>query len=232
VFVFSQSRWAYVALLVCGAVSIRRWLTGGSSYARKVVIGAGSILAACAVLGVALAAYTTGSPVGQVMETVEDSIIRDPETVRTASGRVTIFSVLWNEAVKFPFGMGYAAGPRLFLQRSGDALSEDGIFAGGIGEAHNMYLEVLSGMGFGGLASWLIFLACLVSRCHRIPFEKRFLPQVLLVCSLVQGLVCSGGALPLTQASALLWIATAILWPASNRSAACNRVPVLIMEPA
>ncbi len=73
---------------------------------------------ACLILGVALAAYTTGSPVGDVVGMIEDSIIRDTETVRTASGRATIFSVLRSEALQFPLGMGYAAGPRVFLQRA------------------------------------------------------------------------------------------------------------------
>ncbi len=95
-----------------------------------------------------------------------------------------------------------------------------------------MYLEVFAGMGFGGMASWLVFLVCLISRCRRLSTESKLLPQVLLVCVLVQGFVCSSAALPLTQAAALLWILAAILWPASKRSAARKRVPVSIMEAA
>lgn len=202
----AETRTGYVQLVLGLGVLGLQWLPRATRNMRRAALAVACVVAATGVAAVAIAdAHSSDS----ALDTAVAYLVRDENTLRSASGRDGIFAVVARDAVRTPWGLGYAAGPRSVLQ-SPDNASElwyrYGIVRGTIGDAHNMYLESYAGAGVLGAAALLgmLILSIVVAvRGREIAFIGL---RALLVIVLVGGLTASAGSLPLNQSSALLMI--------------------------
>lgn len=155
---------------------------------------------------------------GRAVEDTLQFVVRDQRTLVTASGRTAIVPAVVRGAWKRPLGLGYAAGPRALLMSSAFELQREGVVASRIGNAHNMYVEVLGGAGLAAFAGYLLLLlwTC-VGIFSRLSPEVRAPVLTLQLVLLLGGLVSSAGALPFNQASALQMVLSGVVLGASRR---------------
>jgi O-antigen ligase len=199
----TQSRTAFIAVAVVAPYLFVQWFLGATRRARVLAVGTLFVLAGLAPVAVTIVDEQMGeSSLTQLIEFVR----RDEVTFRTGSGRTAISALVLERVNEQPWGLGYSAGPRLLLQTSTSELAEQSVHAQGIGNAHNMYLEVLGGSGVVGLFAFLAVLVWVLFNAHRIALRDLQPVRVLFVFCLLAGLTGSGGALPFFQASALIWV--------------------------
>jgi O-antigen ligase len=199
----AQTRTGYVALVIGLFFFMAQWLITSQQDRREVQLGL-ACLGIAAVLGVAIFANITQQT--QVYRSVWDYLIRDPQSLGSLSGRDGIATVVVREVSARPLGLGYSAGPRVVLLTSDRALAEYGVIADRIGNAHNMYLEMLGGIGFVGAATWLALSIWSGKRMFGHRGREAIPVRVLFSVILLFGLTSSSPVLPMTQSSALLWI--------------------------
>jgi O-antigen ligase len=167
-------------------------------------------IAVSGVMGLALYDEISGS--SQFLAKVEEFLVRDRASIQSMNSRDGVTAILIDRVASQPWGLGYSAGPRhALLTVSIDELRQHGIYYYFAGNAHNMYLEVLGGSGVLGAAAWLMLLLWLLYRVWKVRSKDVIPVRVLLLVILIGGMTESYGALPLYQASSLLWILVAVI---------------------
>lgn len=145
------------ALLAIGAMSMLLWWRGRSKFMAGIVI-------AC--VGAALVAFMPDDW-SERMRTIETY-----DEDRSALGRFAAWSMAWNLAFHYPFGVGLdAARPELFLKFSPYGLEL------GTPAAHSVYFQVLGNHGFVGLGLFLALWLATLRMAGKVRKESRALPQ-------------------------------------------------------
>jgi hypothetical protein len=198
VLIASQTRWALLAAFASTAIlfSSRRGERAAGRWISFCMLGLGISIAAVALL----IECGIGSDKAASLLTF---IIRDETSLETMSGRPAIWSVVWRDAVAAPFGLGYAAGPRLAIAQSGPELAKGGVIAERIGNAHNAYLELFGGAGYIGFGSGMILLCWMTWVTWRSRHADVPAIRGLVAVLIMEGFAGSAGALPFFQASAM-----------------------------
>jgi O-antigen ligase len=204
----TQTRTAYIAFALGAGYLFLQWFLEVPLRARLSALGATLIVAGLFPVGVTLVDTWTGrSSVGEAFS----YLMRDESSWRTASGRTTVSEIILERVGDRPWGLGYSAGPRVVLQSSISELAEQGVRAAGIGNAHNMYLEVLGGSGVIGLFSFLAVIVWVFLNMHRTQGPELKPVRVLFIVCLLGGFTGSSGVLPFFQASVLIWVIVGIV---------------------
>lgn len=204
----SQTRTVYISLAVGALILL------GQSIARRV--GRGRLLR-LGIVSMTLGALVFVAVIPDVqgragpLEHAFVYLRRDNRSWETASGRFGIWTVLLGDSLSHPLGLGFSAGPRVTLQTSRWQLWHYGVIAKDIGNAHNMYVEVLAGTGYPGLFAWLGLLLWLLLRMFSVRGRSLSFVRAVFVVLLLNGLTGSEGVLPFMQASVMIWIVAGFL---------------------
>jgi O-antigen ligase len=199
----AQTRAMYVGFFFGCAIFVWQW-TFALRNRQQAVFLAMLFLSISGVMGIAL--YDSFSRNSHVFASVGDYLVRDRGSLQTFSARDGVALALLNAVISQPLGLGYAAGPRAFLFNAHDVP-----WAAEMGNAHNMYLEVLAGSGVVGGAAWLALLLWLLIWVWRVRSKEAIPIRILFLVVLIGGLTESSGALPFYQHSSLLWILAAFI---------------------
>ncbi len=210
----AQTRAMYVSFFVGSLVFLYLALRVFGRQHRLALLGLMSMLAACLCM-LWLFEDLSRTPHGPLAQ-AEEFLVRDRASIAGLNSRTGLTRFLIARVTTRPWGLGYSAGPRAALLSSADELLRYGIYEAFAGTAHSMYLEFLAGSGVVGIVSFLSVLFIVGRRAIQIAEITRLPLVALLVVVLVGGITESSGALPFTQASALLWIL-----------AACTAAPAL-----
>jgi hypothetical protein len=205
--VLARGRTDYAAFVAAMVLMLLQRLVTARPRAAVRALGATSLL--LAVLALTLVA-TAVSHRTAVLDRVAAYVVRDAGTLSTFSGRTAIAGVLVPAAARAPFGLGFAAGPRQRIMESGPELIREGVVAQRIGNAHDAYVEVFSGLGIVGAVGFLGLLLAVGVRIGRLADPDLVPLRALLVALLVHSITGSGAVLPFESASALLWIVVAV----------------------
>ena len=197
----SQTRTAYIGLAVGFVYMFVQWYISASDRARAVAVGI--VLVGVGLAPVAVLVADTVSGESTPAQAVR-YLVRDQQTLATASGRTAVAGILLEQVGARPWGLGYSAGPRILLQTSFSELAEQGVHAEGIGNAHNIFLEVLGGSGVLGLFAYVAVIVWVVLNMHR-GGGPVLVVRVLFVYVMIIGMTSSNGVLPFFQASVLMW---------------------------
>ena len=214
----AQTRTAYVGFAIGSMLFVALWFRRSGLRQRLAMIGIAALTAG-AMLGLLLQdEFSPGEP---LPERAWAYLIRSESSLRSASGRDGIFPILIREAVERPFGLGYAAGPRVVLlsqEHEAELWYRYGILPQRIGNAHNAYLEVLAGAGFLGFFAHLVLIVWVTHGLWRLRPHVYIPAKSLLLIVLIEGLTGSSGSLPLNQVSVLFWILVAMAASAEGAS--------------
>jgi len=199
----TQTRTAYLSLGLGGAYMFLQWFTAASNRARVGAIAVIAVVIGLSPLALEALDASTGA---STLDGAIAYLLRDDLSWRTASGRTAIAGVLMNDVLERPWGLGYSAGPRVLLLTSHQELIEGSVHAESIGNAHNVFLEVLGGSGLVGLFAFTVVLAWVAVVMHSVRHPGLVPVRVLVLCFVLAGMTGSNGVLPFYQSSALLWI--------------------------
>jgi O-antigen ligase len=203
----SQTRTAYVGFVIGLVVFLALGFVRAGLRQRAVMVAAAA-LASAGVLGVLLRDEL--SPSGEALPSRALAyLIRSESSLANASGRDGIFSILVRETAAHPFGLGYAAGPRVVLlsqEHEAELFYHHGVLPGRIGNAHNAYLEVFAGAGFLASLAHLVLIGWAMHGLWRRRGPTYLAAKSLLLVVLIEGLTGSAGMLPLNQVSVMFWI--------------------------
>lgn len=197
-----QTRTAYVGVGLGLVYFALQWVVVAGPRARALALGVALVTAG--LVPPAVLAIDTVTGTGSV-PTALGYLIRDQGSLRTGSGRTAVGGLLLEHVREQPWGLGYSAGPRVVLQTSFSELAEQGVHAEGIGNAHNVFLEVLAGGGVLSLFAYLATFVWVAFNLHRTNAPGALLTRVLFLYTVLSGLTASNGVLPFFQASVLAW---------------------------
>jgi O-antigen ligase len=202
----SQTRTAYVGFAIGAMLFAALWFGSSGLRQRLAMIGVAALMAGAATGLLLQDEFSPGEP---LPERAWAYLIRSESSLRSASGRDGIFPILIREAVVQPFGLGYAAGPRVVLlsqEHEAELWYRYGVLPQRIGNAHNAYLEVFAGAGYLGSLAHLVLIAWLALGLARRRSDVYIPTKSLLLIVLIEGLTGSSAILPLNQVSVLFWI--------------------------
>jgi hypothetical protein len=157
------------------------------------------------------------------------------EGIASASGRTQVWNFVIQYCMTHPQGMGYVAGFRTIFRKY-FALGLQ-VNVNGIGNAHNVYMQVLADAGWLALAIYLIMMVKIVSLGWRfakkralVTFESDSVPRHAIQCALVllifyyaEGMDAADFCIPLRAAFYMQNIIIAIILGASARMLAASR---------
>lgn len=201
----AQTRAMYVTFIIGCTIYLLGWLQASQNHQRTLALGM-VCLGMSSIFGLALYDELPGST--GILARAEAYLVRDRDSIEGMSGRDVIASVVLEAVFAQPLGLGHSAGPRVLLLNSEELLNHH-IY--GIGNAHNMYIEVLAGSGFLGFITWLALLLWLLWRVWRIRGKEVIPIRVLFIVVLIGGLTESPAVFPFNQTSVLLWILVALI---------------------
>lgn len=224
----AQTRAMYITFFVGSAVVFWYWVLAARQSQRHALLG----LACISFAGlVGLALFDEVRMDRKLFEQVESYLVRDEASIQGFNSRDGVAKILLARVSDNPLGLGYSAGPRHVLLSAEHERLQHNIYEAFAGNAHNMYLEVLSGGGLVGAAAWVLLLAWLLFSL--LGAEGRaFIPvRALVVVVLLGGITESNGALPFFQQSSLLWILVALVAGYRGRMVLGARfAPVMILS--
>jgi O-antigen ligase len=148
----TQSRGAELALFSSLAIIGAGWAKRGKRPAYLFISG---LMASILLFGLTLGAIG-GSRVWSVLNRGESV-----EGIASASGRTYVWNFVFRYCMEHPQGMGYIAGIRTRLRENiASGQYPDLIY---LGNAHNIYMEVLADAGWVALALYLLLMAKVVA---------------------------------------------------------------------
>jgi O-antigen ligase len=204
---YSQTRTAYVLTALGLAFFAVQWFVKIDGRRKKLMLASAcGLVVFCAAL--VLSVEISGNM--QPMINAAAFLQRNPDSIQSMSGRDGMSALILREVAANPLGLGYAAGPRMALMSNEAFLSAYGVVAVRIGDAHNMYLEILGGSGIVGAVAWIAILLLTGTRMAA-DRGSLFIPiRTMYFVVLGFGITGSSGALPFTQVSVMLWMLIAL----------------------
>ncbi len=199
-----QTRSAYAGFLA-GAVLFGFQWSGLHRHALRLTVSAVTVFAVLSA-GVLLADMSDSVGVG--LRAAQQRLLRGEDQIWTLTGRTYAFAMLWEASKNKPLGLGFAAGPRLVLQRPDNIRR---LHTNVYGNAHNAYFEIFSGGGYIALLGWIALIICLLWSMFRAGPLEMIPFHALLVAVLLEGIAESELVLPFKQTSALFWIVAAAI---------------------
>jgi hypothetical protein len=230
VLAIAQTRSTYIVVVLAFAYVLCMWMKTSKSarlqffaiiFLLPVLIGAG-----VSALG--------GDRVYQVLTRGQSE-----EGLKTLSGRTYVNDFVLHTVAQSPQGIGYVAGFRSRFMALRDSSAP--LDPTRIGNAHNMYFEVLAGAGWLALATFIALLALIARHAlqKRTPdfmrtarWHVRNLAWILFLSMLVLGLFSSEFVLPARACFGYFWFAVGMIMSVSlahRREVAYRRQMILGM---
>ena len=205
----SQTRSAYLSLFL--GIFLLAWYWGNMrrNFVALMVMGA---LGIAGLSSLTLLYDVSDSVKWRYEQAYERFVLRDKwavqdedfarENIASLNGRSDVAAILLRKVWTRPLGLGYVTGPRVLLQGK-EAVEE--LKSSAFGNAHNAYIEIWSGGGYGALLGYLAVILLILRFSSTLDYRPVFIMRLLFLLVLFEGLFESDLVLPFKQSLALFW---------------------------